>query len=249
MTNSLQGILLFILIPVVVVIVGGVIAAFRAPGPRVSSYLQHFAAGVVFAAVAGEVLPQVMAEHQPLPAIIGFALAVAVMLGVRRLTEQVGAPDVGAEAQPTGLLATVGVDMVVDGLLIGVGFAAGAEQGVLLTVALTLEALFLALSTSAALAKAKTPRGKLIGLIVLLAVLLAIGAVIGVTLLRGLTGAVLEGVLAFGAAALLFLVTEELLVEAHEVPETPLTTATFFAGFLILFIIEMITTTPTGTGG
>ena len=44
--------------------------------------------------------------------------------------------------------------------------------------------------------------------------------------------------LAFGAAALLYLVTEELLVEAHEVPDTPLLTAMFFVGFLALFILE-----------
>lgn len=57
---------------------------------------------------------------------------------------------------------------------------------------------------------------------------------------RGLSGGALELVLSFGAAALLYLVTEELLVEAHEVPETPLTTAMFFLGFLVLLVIEII---------
>lgn len=46
--------------------------------------------------------------------------------------------------------------------------------------------------------------------------------------------------LSFGLSALLFLVIEELLVEAHEVPETPVSTATFFAGFLIFVVIGMI---------
>ena len=45
--------------------------------------------------------------------------------------------------------------------------------------------------------------------------------------------------LAFGVAALLYLVTEELLVEAHETEDTPLATATFFAGFLALLLLEM----------
>lgn len=248
MATSLQSVLLFVLLPVGAVIAGGIAATFRVPGPRTSSYFQHFAAGVVFAAVAGEVLPEVMAEHAPIPAIIGFAAGVAVLLGVRQLTQRSGTSVPDAPPQPMSLLATVGIDIFVDGLLIGVGFAAGAEQGVLLTIALTLEVLFLGLSTSAALGTAGTSRGRTIGLIVLLALLLAVGASLGVTLLRGLTGAALEAVLAFGAAALLYLVTEELLVEAHEVPETPLTTATFFAGFLILFVIEMVATAPTGTG-
>lgn len=44
--------------------------------------------------------------------------------------------------------------------------------------------------------------------------------------------------LAFGAAALLYLVTEELLVEAHEGQETPLLTALFFIGFLAIPVLE-----------
>ncbi|REM92600.1 ZIP family metal transporter, partial [Mycobacterium tuberculosis] len=46
---------------------------------------------------------------------------------------------------------------------------------------------------------------------------------------------VLTLVLAFAAAALLWLVVEELLVEAHETPERPWMAVMFFAGFLILY--------------
>ena len=59
---------------------------------------------------------------------------------------------------------------------------------------------------------------------------------LGFNLLYGYTG-----LLSFGSAALLYLVTEELLVEAHEEPETPLSTATFFAGFLLLFVLQLAT--------
>ncbi len=55
----------------------------------------------------------------------------------------------------------------------------------------------------------------------------SIGASIGTTMLRGATGNLLETVLSFGLAALLFLVTEELLTEAHEETETPLLTWPF----------------------
>lgn len=50
----------------------------------------------------------------------------------------------------------------------------------------------------------------------------------------------LGGVLAFGLAALLYLVTEELLVEAHEVRENRVTTSMFFAGFLLLLMIDVL---------
>jgi len=49
--------------------------------------------------------------------------------------------------------------------------------------------------------------------------------------------------LAFVLAALLYLVTEELLVEAHSVPERQPITVSFFAGFLLLLIISMVTET------
>ena len=51
------------------------------------------------------------------------------------------------------------------------------------------------------------------------------------------------GVFAFGLMALLYLVTEELLVEAHEAPDKPWITAMFFAGFLLLILLEEITPT------
>ena len=46
--------------------------------------------------------------------------------------------------------------------------------------------------------------------------------------------------LGIGTVALLYLVTEELLVEAHEVPETPWAISAFFLGFLLFLAIEML---------
>ena len=67
------------------------------------------------------------------------------------------------------------------------------------------------------------------------------GAGLGTTLLVRLPKHWLAAVLSFGAAALLFLVTEELLTEAHEEKETPAMTAVFFLGFLAFLILGMVT--------
>ena len=66
------------------------------------------------------------------------------------------------------------------------------------------------------------------------------GAALGATFLSHLSGWALEALLSFGCAALLYLVTEELLVEAHEEIETPVQTAMFFLGFIALLVTEMI---------
>ncbi|MBW8465221.1 MAG: hypothetical protein K0M68_21645 [Acidovorax sp.] len=58
--------------------------------------------------------------------------------------------------------------------------------------------------------------------------------------LSGVNGQALDAVMSFSVAALLYLVTEELLTEAHEVDETPLLTSMFFVGFVALLTIEML---------
>ena len=240
MPDLIQEVLTYTLFPVVATILGGAIAAWRPPGRQLQSMIQHFAAGVVFAAVAAEVLPEATAHPEPLALAGGFALAVGVMLLLRHVTKPGGVAKAEA-AEGTGrLVATVAVDVVVDGLLIGVAFAAGSETGVLVTVAMTIEVLFLGLAVAVALVGAGTSRGKVIATTAGLALLLAVAAVVGTLVLGDLTGAPFVAVLAFAMAALLYLVTEELLVEAHEVPETPVSAGVFFVGFLALLLLETV---------
>jgi ZIP family zinc transporter len=47
-----------------------------------------------------------------------------------------------------------------------------------------------------------------------------------------------SALVAFGLMALLYLVTVELMIEAHEHPDSRLTTAMFFVGFRGLVLLE-----------
>lgn len=230
----------YALIPALAVLGGGIFAAYRQPKAKTRSLVQHFAAGLLFAAVATELLPDIMHDRAPVATVIGFALGVGLMLLVKRLTEGGGQKGVSETDKPTSLLVTLGIDVLIDGLLVGIAFAAGAEKGFLLTLALTVEVLFLGLSASVALSKAGESRRKMIAASAALGFLLLVGAGVGAGFLAGLTGVWLDVVLSFGAAALLYLVTEELLVEAHEEPETPFLTAAFFIGFVALLVVEML---------
>ncbi len=73
-----------------------------------------------------------------------------------------------------------------------------------------------------------------------IACLIIVGALIGETLLVDASVHTLAGLLSFGCAALLFLVTEELLIEAHESADTAVTTTMFFLGFLIFLLLGMV---------
>ncbi len=239
--NSLPNVLMLLLAPAIAVVAGGALAAFRSPSRSMRSLLQHLAAGVVFAAAANEVLPQIThAQTTPLDVIAGFAIGVASMLLLRHLTETAGKPRAGQGEQPIRLIAATWLDLIVDGLLVGVGYAAGEQVGVLLTIALTIEILFLGLATAAELTEARASRARVIGMTAGFIIPITVGGIIGATLLSGLSGDALAVVLSFGAAALLYLVTEELLVEAHQVPETPWATGSFFLGFVFLFVIELV---------
>ena len=142
-----------------------------------------------------------------------------------------------ASVVPIGFLATVAIDLLIDGALVGLGAQLGSSQGIILTIALTLEILFLTLSLAAELTdRGLTPRQAALTC-TCLGVCTAIGAVAAAAVLGDVGPEVLAFVLAFGAAALLYLAVEELLVEAHEQSETALLSAMFFAGFLAIYVL------------
>lgn len=235
--SMLRGILLPSLLPVVATVAGGGIAALLPPSAKIRSYIQHFAAGVVFSVVSVELLPDIVKRHLPWEVAIGFASGVAVMLSLKTMTTKLQG---SAERGFAGLIAGVAIDILLDGVLIGIGFSAGEKEGLLLTLALTVELLSLGLAMAASFGKAGVPRGRIVLIIFGLSLLILPGSAAGAILLRLASAEILEVILSFGLAALLFLVTEELLVEAHEEPETPIAAAMFFMGFLLFVIIGMV---------
>ncbi|MGL4301878.1 MAG: transporter, partial [Sphingomonas sp.] len=83
---------IFTLIPLTAVIVGSLVAVTRRPSEAVVSAMQHMAAGVVFAAAATEILPQVMHQGSPMATFIGGALGVTVMLSLKAIEGRAKGP-------------------------------------------------------------------------------------------------------------------------------------------------------------
>lgn len=237
MSDLLLQVVLLTLIPVAATVTGGVIAANKPPGRRLTSYIQHFAAGVVLAAVAGELMPDIVeTEGATFGVIAGFLLGLALMLGVKLFSSRLAR---GGSQGSSGLIITTGVDILVDGLIIGIGFVAGGGAGTLLVFVLTIELLFLGLSAATALNESGASRRRVIATTSALASLIVAGAAAGVIVLGGAPEGVVTATLAFGSVALLYLVTEELLVEAAGGGETAWDAAILFAGFLLVLVVEM----------
>lgn len=201
--------------------------------------MQHLAAGVVVAAVTVELVPELMRRHSPVPTALGFSVAVLVLLILKR-TEDVTRTMDAVPTAPKSYVAATGIDLLLDGLVIAIGFAAGGKQGKLLTVALTLELASLGLALIGELLDRQIPRWKAFTIMAGVSCLLLVGSALGAVVLNHLSSTFLTAALGFGVAALLFLVTEELLLEAHKQEDTSTTTAIFFAGFLSILILDMV---------
>lgn len=232
---DLSLVLWWSLLPVAATLCGVLVAATRAPGRQLTSALQHLAAGIVFAAVATEIVPEMLAGEEVLAVVVGFSLGVCLMFAVRVATRE----DVrelreltGTPTTPWGMLSATAIDLAIDGLLIGLGFAVDVSSGVLLTIAVAFEVLFVAIGLAATLrARACSPRFSALSLVSMAAVTAAC-MLLGASLLADLGAVERVGVLSFGAAALLYLVTEELLVDAHaEGADTLAGSTLFFVGF------------------
>lgn len=245
MTQLLRVVLLYSLVPVAFTVVGATAAAYWPSLRRARSHVLHLAAGVVFAVIAVELLPEILRRALVRDVVLGFALGIATMFIVDRVLERVRGDDDDEAGAPRRaavgltLLAAVGIDFLLDGLLLGVGFAAGARIGILLALAEAAEQLSVGLALSGELLAAGVARARVVTIVSALGSLVFVSAVLGATVLSGLTGGAMEAVLSFGLAALLYLVTEELLREAHEERETATGTAMFFVGFLIFLVVGM----------
>jgi len=231
-----DDLLVFAAAPAAASALGGVVALVRPLGAQAAAAAQLFTAGLIFAAVAVELLPQ-LNEQRPAVVAAGFAVGTAAMLVLRRQTRRLeAASETGGGA---GVVSALAVDTAVDGLLLGVAFATGAEEGVVLAVALGLEALFLNLSATVAVQAAGAPRQRVLATTGSFAALLAVSATVGLFVFSALPEGLYAAAVAFGVAALLYSVTEELLVEAHEEDEPPHVTAAFFVGFLLVLLFEL----------
>src|SRR5688572_18966051 len=162
MPGALDQVLTYLAIPVIATLSGGALPLLYEPGPRLRSSVQHFAAGLVFAAVSAELLPRILEAHDIAATVLGFLVGVGLMLGIKWLSRRQKIKGASGGAANTSLVLAAGVDYLVDGLLIGIGFVLGAKSGGLLTFALSIEGMFLALGVSLALRKTGVTPGRLI---------------------------------------------------------------------------------------
>lgn len=215
-----------------VLLLGASLGSFFKMSVKLISLVQHLVAGIIFAAVATELLPKILEVHSPLHIVIGFSLGVGLMTLIKALTDHDE-----SDSFSWGLLVGVGIDLFIDGLLIAIAFISGEKTGQFMALALCMEVAFLALTLSTNLQE-KIKQSRKIIVFLILSLLLPLGTSTGILILNHLPSLFITEALSFGVGALLYLVIEELLAEAHKTKDTPLITSSFFLGFLIIFLFR-----------
>ena len=239
MSQEVGQIVPFVLLATGAGIVGGVLALFWAPRVYARSAIQHFAAGVVIAAVAADLIPEVQKIGTPVGILGGFLAGGLVMIALKWVALKYEKDSRGKKL-PVGIAAAAAVDTLVDGALISAGFLMGERLGAVLAIALTVELFFLTLSVGAEFHAQRALRRYGIVATTGIALMLVLGAALAFVSLRTASETTVAVCLAFGAAALLYLIAEELLVESIQAEESLFSTAMLFAGFAALLALKLL---------
>ena len=228
------------LIPSSFIAMSGVLALFWHPSHQTRSLIQHFAVGIILSVLSTDVLPEISRQHAaPNVLITAFALGGFLMYLMKKATDYLEnqASSSSNAGQNIGLISTTFIDATVDGLIIGAGLAASTSTGLILAIGLSVEMLFLGLSLMSETMKGK----RMVMLTFTLGLVMFTSMWLGHYFLKDASSTMIAAILSFGAAALVYLVTDELLIEAHTVEETPASALWIFAGFLLFWGFELYT--------
>lgn len=221
-------------------ILGSVIALFWSPGVKIRSAIQHFAAGAVLAAVASNVIPEVERMGTLMGIVGGFVAGGLLMIGLKWVVIRFEHQEKKKNKLPVGLATAAAVDTFIDGTLISAGFSANEQLGSLLAIALALELFFLTLSVGVEFREGKFQWWQSLAVTGGISILLLVGAFSAAFFLAAVSETTLAIVLAFGAAALIYLIAEELLVENIQAEKSIFSTVTLFTGFLALLALKLL---------
>ena len=226
--------------PAAVMLFGGILTFFWHPSRTLIGLVQHLAAGIILAALMIEVFPEMRRTNiSQTTLIFSFVVGVLFMYFVKLLGEYLERGNDAKNAQKKfnyGLIITVFIDAALDGVTIGAGFAAGQKVGLALALGLSVEMLFLAMSLIS-----DTIKGiRILLLSACFSLTLLVCAGVGYYFLSTSSGSAIAIALAFSAAALIYLVTDELLIEAHEQEEKSYSMLVLFFGFVVFWCISLL---------
>lgn len=227
---------------------GLAIIALRAPTDRVLDGLLGFTAGVMLAAAVFSLMLPGLEQGTLGELLAGMAVGAAALWYLDRTIPhmharfrehgRMAAEEVKAEHRGALLLAALTIHNIPEGLAVGLAFAAGgAELGVPVALAIGIQNVPEGFAVGAPLLRAGVTRGRAAGLAALTGAVeppAALLAFYSFDLVDGL----LVGGLGFAAGAMLYVVVDELIPEAHARGNERDATLGFLIGFGLMMVLD-----------
>jgi len=216
---------------------GGIVGSRFRPGLRLRGLIAHLVGGLVFGMAAADLMPAASRDNHPLGLVIGFCLGFSLLIVVNAVLEDPHEIAAKNKSRPSILLLIPFlVDSLIDGLVVGISPDVG-PQGWVIPLAVALEMGLAALGLASLLRRGDQRLKSSLGG-GLMALIYLIGLACSTILAKYLTGPYLTGLLAFGTAALIYLVIEEVMKEAHAIGEddSSWVNLAFFLGILMVWL-------------
>lgn len=228
-------------LPALANVAGGVLAEVVRLSERSLSLALHLAAGIVLGVVGLELMPQALRADLPWVPLLAFVAGGALFIALDGGVGYVRVRRDGDRNQSSAMTIFGGVwiDLFSDGVMIGTGTLLNPSLGLLLAVGQMPADLPEGFAAVAALRRAGVPRRRRVVLTVSFAVPILLGAALGFLALRRAPQIVTLAVLALTGGALVAVVVEEMVTEAHEGETSRLGPIFLTGGFAIFGAISV----------
>lgn len=234
-------VLMFAALPAAGNFAGGLLAEMFTISRHVLNRSLHLAAGIVFGVIGIELMPRALSDgNQPWIVLLMFVLGGAffVLIDKGMAIVQARTSRGKANAAAWAIYFGVAVDLFSDGIMIGTGSSLSLGLGLLLALGQVPADVPEGFATIATFKNRGFARKTRLLLSASFTIPILLGTVVGYFAVRGQAEIVKYSLLAFTAGILLTVVVEEMIVEAHEEKDQPLSALLLVGGFALFGLIS-----------
>ncbi len=222
-------------------LLGAALAEIFPVSGRILSLALHLAAGIVLAVVGLEIMPKALDVGAPWAPLLAFVAGGGVFVALDRVVGSVGVR-LGVSEERGGALAVFGgvsIDVFSDGVMIGTGTVLNPALGLLLALGQVPADVPEGFAAVATLRDAGVSRKRRLLMAVGFAVPVLLGAAVGFLALRNAPEVLTLSVLALTGGALVAVVVEEMVTEAHAGDTSGLGPVFLTAGFALFAAVSV----------
>jgi ZIP family zinc transporter len=213
---------------------------FDVPPIVVSGALQ-FAAGIITALVAFSLMPAAVRYSTPIGVVLGFFVGGAIFVAIDYISARRALQRPAAESGSASMALYIGilVDLVIDGVVIGIGSTLTLATGLLLALGLAVSTAPLTFVTTATAKRQGIPKARRQQLALLCFLAVLGGAMLGFLVLRNQPLAARLVLIALASGFLITTVAQTMIPEANREGEPSFAAILYVAGLSLYAFVTL----------